>query len=327
MEADLVIIGGGPIGIACGVAARELGLRAVILEKGAVGETVRQFPNDMMFHSTSDLLGLKQFPLVTRGPRPSRQEMLRYLNVAVKFFELDLKSYAEVTHLRRTDAGFSVEVRDGRTWHAPRVIVATGYYDRPNLLNVPGEELSHVSHYYREPYGCGQSSVVIVGGGNSACEVALELYRFGASVTLVHRKPSFSDSIKYWIKPDLENRIEAGSIACHLESEVVRIEQGTMTIRSLRTGIEQELNADFVFLLTGYTPDVSLLIEAGVEVDPKTGVPAFQPETFETNVPGLFVAGSVIVGRRINRIFIENGYVHAEHIASAIRDCLSSVGA
>ncbi len=320
---DVVIVGAGPIGIACGQAVKELGLRPVLLERGAVAETVRQFPNDMMFHSTSDLLGLKQFPLVSRGPRPARQEMLRYLNVAVRHLGLEVECYTPVTELERTPAGFRVASADGRAWTARRVIVATGYYDHPNRLGVSGEDLPHVSHYYREPYGCGMSRVAIVGGGNSACETALELYRFGAKVTLIHRGTQFSESLKYWIKPDIENRIDSGAIECYLESDVARISERHLTVRSHVTGRETKVDADFVFLLTGYTPDVSLLRSAGVHIDETTGVPKFNGETFETNVRGLFVAGSIIVGKRINRIFIENGYVHAEHIREAIRASLS----
>jgi thioredoxin reductase (NADPH) len=321
---DLLIVGSGPAGLATAIAAQEAGLDYEVLEKGALVNSIYHFPRHMVFFTTADLLEIGGLPFVTPYEKPTQVEGLRYYRRVTETYGLSVSLGEEVKAIKaqrssRDGARFRVEtVREGRARvrKTRSVAAAVGYYDHPNLLRVPGEDLPHVSHYYSEPHGCWRKRVVVVGGKNSAAIVALELYRAGATVTLLHRRDRLSDSIKYWIKPDIENRIKEGSIASRFGTCVEEIRPDAVVVRGPKG--RDEVPADIVYLMTGYHPDPSLFAGAGVRVDPETLAPAHDPQTLETNVPGFYLAGSVVSGKNTGRIFIENGRFHGEAIVKSI---------
>ncbi|MGE0452595.1 MAG: YpdA family putative bacillithiol disulfide reductase [Vicinamibacteria bacterium] len=344
---DLLIVGAGPAGLAAAIAAQRAGLSHEILEKGAIANSIFHFPRNQVFFTTPELLEIGGLPFVTPYEKPTRIEALRYYRRVVETFGLKLALGIQVTAIR-VEAGaqgtrFAVETREtppaARSGfagaggpsagleqdrggpsppprHARNVVVACGYYDRPNLLGVPGEGLPHVSHYYAEAHAYYGQRVAVVGGKNSAALAALDLHRHGARVTLIHRRKQLSDSIKYWIRPDIENRLKQGSIAVRFETRLIEIEPRALTLEG--PAGRERLEADAVFLLTGYHPDDALLRGAGVRVDPDSFRPFHDESTFETDVPGLFVAGSVVSGRETNKTFIENGRFHGERIVASI---------
>ena len=318
---DLLIVGAGPAGLATAIAARTADLDYEIVEKGTLVQSICDFPRNQIFFTTPELLEIGGLPFVTPYEKPTRLEALRYYRRVVEHFDLKVTLGEEVLEVRHGSTGFAVELRTRGgakiMRHARNVAVACGYYDHPNTLGVPGEDLPHVSHYYVEPYAHYRQRVVIVGGKNSAALAALDLYRNGAEVTLVHRRAALNDSIKYWIRPDIENRIKEGAIAARFETRIASITTDTVVLSGPRR--EESLPAEAVFLLTGYHPDDDLLRRAGVSVDPETFVPEHDPKTFETNVPGLFVAGSMVSGKMTNTVFIENGRFHGDAIVAAIR--------
>jgi len=318
---DVLIVGAGPAGLAAAIAAREHGLDYVVLEKGALVNSIFNFPAHMVFFTTPELLEIGGLPFVSPFEKPTRVEALRYYRRVVDTLQLRVELGVTVCGVERRDQEglFLVQTKvDERpsVRRARAVILAVGYYDHPNLLGVPGEDLPGVSHYYREPHPFYRKEVVIVGGGNSAAEAALDLYRAGAKVTLVHRNAAFNRSIKYWVLPDVENRIKEGSIAARMNSRVVEIRPGAVVVD--HEGILESLAADHVFLLTGYRTDASLLERAGVEMDRGTWIPVHDPETYETNVPNLFLAGGVIAGTNTVPIFIENGRFHGSKAMEVI---------
>ena len=321
---DLVIVGAGPSGLATAIAAQQAGLGYEVLEKGALVNSIFHFPRHMTFFTTADLLEIGGLPFVTPFEKPTQAEGLKYYRKATEAYSLRVALGEEVTGVRalgESDGGarFVVQTRgkDGAgARRARNVVFATGYYDNPNLIGVPGEDLPHVSHYYTEAHPYFRKTVAVVGGKNSAAIAALELHRAGAEVTLVHRRPRLADSIKYWIRPDIENRIKEGSIAARFGTCVKEIRTSSVVVA---TAFEtEELPADQVFLLTGYHPDTRMLAEAGVRVDEATLVPQHDPATLETSVPGLFLAGALVSGKQTSRIFIENGRFHGEAIVAAI---------
>ena len=321
---DLLVVGAGPAGLAVAIAAREAGLQYEVLEKGVLVNSIYHFPRNMVFFTTAELLEIGGLPFVTPYEKPTQAEGLKYYRRVADAYELRIALDEEVTAIRpaaRPDPpGFVVESRCRGRQNARRarnVAVATGYYDNPNRLGVPGEDLPHVSHYYREPHAYHRRNVVVVGGKNSAAIVALELFRTGAGVTLVHRGAGLGASVKYWIRPDIENRIQEGSIAARFETRVVEITPDHVVVEDARG--RERLPADAVFLLTGYYPDPALLLGAGMRVDPATLVPEHDRETLETNVPGLYLAGSVVSGRETGRIFIETGRFHGKAIVVQVR--------
>jgi thioredoxin reductase (NADPH) len=317
---DILIIGAGPTGLACAIEAQKAGLRYVVVEQGGIADAIRRFPVNMTFFSTPELLSLDGLPFTTVQTRPSRAEALQYYRGVATYYRLNLRLHTKVFRVTPSPQGFSVETSKG-AFAARRVIVATGYFDATNRLDAPGEDLPHVSHYYDEPYRYAFCDVAIVGGRNSAVEAALDLWRHGARVTLIHRKSELGKSVKYWIRPDIENRIKNGEIRALFSSVVERIEPQSVLTRNLETGARAQVAADFVFPLIGYRPDEALLRGAGVEISPQL-IPNFHPETFQTNVPGLYVAGSVMCGCETWSIFIENGRAHATPI---IRDIVQSL--
>ena len=322
---DLIIVGAGPSGLATAIAAGRQGFDSQVLEKGALVNSVFNFPVHMVFFTTPELLEIGGLPLITPYDKPTRLEALRYYRRVVEAFALQVSLGEEVFDLQREDVPgqpgtlFAVHVRSARgvrrVLHGRSVVMAIGYYDHPNLLEIPGEDLPHVSHYYREPHPYYRQRVVVVGGKNSAAETALELYRAGAQVTLVHRRAALGESIKYWVKPDIENRIKEGAIPARFETRVVEIRPTSVVVE--HAGQREELPADAVFLLTGYHPDTRLFAGVGVELSDR-GAPRYNPETFETNVPNLFVAGGAVAGRDTGNVFIENGRFHGERIIEVL---------
>ncbi len=321
---DLAIIGAGPCGIAAGAAARKAGLRSVLFDRGPLCSSLVDYPYYMSFFSTPEKLELEGLPFVTAEKNPTRREALIYYRRVAEFFDLDVRQYEGVQAISGREGEFRLETRDMagrvREWVARRIVMATGGFHGPNLLGVPGEDLAKVRHHYREPYPYWRQEVVVVGGGNSAVEAALELFRTGADVTLVHFEEDFDPGVKPWVLPDIRNRIENGEIAVHWGHRVARIEPSSVVIRSVKTGEVRTLSNDWVLALTGWKAEPILLHQVGVPVDPHTGVPSHDPETMETPVPGVFIAGVLAAGHDANRIFIENGRWHGGAIVEAIRE-------
>ena len=310
---DVVIVGAGPAGLAAAIAAQARGLKYAVVEKGALVNSLLHYPTDMVFFTTPELMEIGDLPFVSPHEKPTRQESLRYYRRVTDRFGLDIALGEPVVGLSRQASGaFVVTSRpaggDLRERHARFVVLASGAYDIPNRLGVPGEDLPHVSHYHREAHAHYRSRVVIVGGKNSAAEAALELYRAGAQVLIVHRGPALGESIKYWVKPDIENRIKEGTIRARFNTRVLEITPADVVVDG-PDGIVRE-PADGVLLLTGYRSDPALLRAVGAHLDEATGAPVHDETTFETTVPGLFVIGAAIAGQQSGRIFIENGRFH-----------------
>ena len=324
---DVTIVGAGPAGLAAGIAAKRFGLDYSIVEKGVLVNSIYRFPVNMVFFTTPELLEIGGLPLVSPFEKPTRIEALRYYRRVVDTYNLQIEFGEQVIAVTREpgparDEIFAIETRSEngvrRIRHSRYVVFAIGYFDHPNVLGVPGEDLPHVSHYFNESHGFYRKRVVIVGGGNSAAETALELYRSGAHVTLVHRHAELKPSIKYWVKPDIENRLKEGSVVGFFNTRLVEIQPTQVIVE--RSGGSVEIPADAVFLLTGYHPDCDLYRRAGIRLSRDTMNPAFNSETFETNVPGLFLAGGAICGKDTSNIFIENGRFHGEKIIGLIAE-------
>jgi thioredoxin reductase (NADPH) len=336
---DLLIVGAGPSGLATAIAAKTRGIDYLILERGVLVNSIFHFPLHMVFFTTPELLEVGGLPLITPYDKPTRLEALRYYRRVVDTYGLQIATQEEVLDIEAEDGLFAVTTGSTRPATEPgrgpravstgtrrvrrarSVVLAIGYYDLPNRLDVPGEELPHVSHYYNDAHPYYRRRVVVVGGRNSAAEASLELFRGGAHVTLVHRNPTLGDSIKYWVRPDIENRIKEGSVAARFGASVVEITPTEVVIE--QAGRREALPCDAVFLLTGYHPDSELMTRAGIRCDPATLSPALDAETFETNVPNLFIAGGAVAGRNTGSIFIENGRFHGEKIVSVLAERLA----
>jgi thioredoxin reductase (NADPH) len=317
---DLVIVGAGPCGLAAAISAQRAGLSARVLDAGAVVSTITQYPYYVSFFSTAEKLSLGGVPFVVSTDKPSRRDALSYYRAIVRHFALDVHQYERVTRLERRAGGFVVHSRtlegEMRKTRARNVCVATGYFGSPNHLDVPGESLPHVSHVYREGHGAFDQDVVVVGGGNSAAEATLDLWRAGARVTLVHFGPTFDKRIKPWVLPDVQNRLKEGAISARWESRVRVIEPGLVTIHGPQG--DERLAARFVYVMTGFAPNMELLRDAGVPIDGTSGIPQHDAETLETSVPGLFIAGVVVAGFDANKVFIENGRFHGDRIVARL---------
>ena len=317
---DLICIGAGPTGLACAIEATRVGLTALVIDKGALCNSLLHYPVNMVFFTTPELLEIGNLPLVCAAEKPTRLESLKYYRKTAEHFALEVRLYEQVTKLEGSDGNFVVssvtENGTNCTYRGAKIAVATGYYDLPNELGVPGENLPHVSHYYTEPHPYWNQDVVVVGGKNSAAEAALDLWRNGARVTMVHRDAQLGATIKYWVKPDIENRVKAGQIPMHFKSTVKEITNDAVIIESPEGN--KRLPAKQLFLLTGYHPDFAFIESLGVRLDPVTRKPAMNPETHESNIPGVYLAGVVIGGRHTSEIFIENGRFHGKQIALAL---------
>jgi thioredoxin reductase (NADPH) len=326
-------VGAGPSGLATAIAAKQQGLDYAIVEQGVLVNSVFNFPVHMVFFTTPELLEIGGLPLVSPYEKPTRLEALRYYRRVVDTYQIQIAFEEKVVDIdppsppaSASQAGAAFVVTTAtptggtRVREARAVVLAIGYYDFPNYLCVAGEDLPHVSHYYDDAHPYYRKRVVVVGGKNSAAEAALELFRGGAYVTMVHRHAKLADSIKYWVRPDIENRIKEGSVPARFETRVVEITPKTVVVES--HGVRDEIPADHVFLLTGYHPDVDLMTRAGIHCDPESYKPELNTETYETNVPNLFIAGGAIAGKHTGSIFIENGRFHGEKIIKVLADRL-----
>jgi len=317
---DVICVGAGPTGLACAIEVKRAGLRPLVIDKGVLCNSIYDYPVNMVFFTTPELLEIGDLPFVSATEKPNRVEALKYYRKCVEHYDLDLRLGEMVTRVEGSDGDFRVHTKtqDGamEQYKARKLIVATGYYDLPNCMGVPGEDLAHVSHYYTEPHPFWRRDVVVIGGKNSAAEAALDLYRTGARVTLVHRRAELGSTIKYWVRPDIENRIRAGQIKALFNTHVLRITSEFVHV----TGPDGDktLPAVEVFALTGYHPDFDFLRQLGVKLDSETNKPALDPQTLESNVPGLYLAGVVIGGKHTSEIFIENGRFHGKQIIAAL---------
>ena len=322
---DVLIVGAGPSGLATAIAAKQQGLDYAIVEQGVLVNSIFNFPVHMVFFTTPELLEIGGLPLVSPFEKPTRLEALRYYRRVVDAYQLQISFEEKAVEIEReADGTFVVTTATprgaSRVREARSVVLAIGYYDIPNYLGVPGEDLPHVAHYYDDAHPYYRKRVVIVGGKNSAAEAALELYRGGAHVTLVHRHAQLGDSIKYWVRPDIENRIKEGSVKARFETCVREITPTAVIVEG--PDGREEIPAEQVFLLTGYHADVDLMRRAGINCDEVTLKPEMNMETFETNVPNLFIAGGAIAGKQTGTIFIENGRFHGEKIIKVVADRL-----
>ncbi len=312
---EVLIAGAGPIGLACAISARRRGLGSLIADGGALVNSIARYPIGMTFFTTPERLEIGGHPLSCSGQKATREEALKYYRGVVRTEELRVRTYTRLVGAQREDGAIVAELavsRGTEQVRCGRLVVATGYFDHPNPLGVPGEDLPHVSHYFDDPHFSSGRDVVVIGGKNSAAEAALELFRAGARVTLVHRRPQLGETVKYWVKPDIENRIKAGEIAARFEAQVSRIEPQRVLITRGRQ--EEALPADRVYALTGYHPDFDLFRRLGIRLDEQTLRPVCDPDTLETNVPGVYMAGSITRGRAISEVFIENGRFDGEKI-------------
>jgi thioredoxin reductase (NADPH) len=319
---DVLVIGAGPTGLSCAIEAQRAGFRIVLVDKGCVCNSLFHYPSHMTFFTTSELLEIGDIPFPSPNAKPGRNEALEYYRHVAAHYKLDVRQYHRVERIDGSRGNFTAHLEDrfGRssTLRARTLIIATGYYDIPNLLNVPGEGLSKVHHYYNDPHPYFGTDVLVIGGKNSAAIAALELWRHGARVTLVHRGPEIHRHVKYWIKPDIENRIKNGEIRASFQTHVVEILPDAVI---LETPAGREVLAnDFVFALTGYRPDFRFLESLGVRLEGADCLPVCNPETLESNVPGIFLAGVIVAGSRTNEIFIENGRFHGRQIARSLAD-------
>ena len=320
MGIDIAIVGAGPCGLAAAISARRAGLDAEVIDGDCVVSSITQYPTYATFFSTAEKLSLGGLPFVTTGEKPSRRDALAYYRAVVRYFEIPVRQYERVSRIDGRDGAFVVHTTHrgvARETEARAVIIATGYWGSPNKLGVPGEDRPHVTHAYREGHYAFQQDAVVVGGGNSAAEAALDLWRAGARVTLVHFGPTFDKKIKPWVLPDFTNRVAEGSIGALWNKRVVEIGAGDITLRSA-DGSTSTIPADHVYLMTGFAPNVELLRQMGVTIDPATGVPTHDPQTLETNVPGVFIAGVVVAGYDANKVFIENGRFHGDQIVARV---------
>jgi bacillithiol disulfide reductase len=317
-EFDVLVVGAGPTGLACAIEAERRGLRAVLVDKGCLCNSLFHYPSNMTFFTTPELLEIGDMPFSSPNQKPTRNEALEYYRKVTEHYALDVRQYETVLGIDGEDGAFAVRVRDRfareQSYRTKKVIVATGYYDLPNYLKIPGERLAKVMHYYHDPHPYYDTDVVVIGGKNSAAIAALDLWRHGARVTLVHRGAKMHHHVKYWILPDIENRIKAGEVEAYFLSRVTAIHEDRVEVETAQ-GVKL-LRNDFVFALTGYHPDFDFLTSLGVRTEGADRCPACDPASLESNVPGIYLAGVIVAGERTNEIFIENGRFHGRQIAA-----------
>ncbi|MGI4758656.1 MAG: YpdA family putative bacillithiol disulfide reductase [Janthinobacterium lividum] len=326
---DVLVIGAGPTGLACAIDAQNAGLRVVLVDKGCLCNSLFHYPAHMTFFTTPELLEIGNMPFSSPNQKPTRSEALEYYRKVSEHFDLDVRQYHLVEGVDGSDGDFQVRTKDRfertRVFHAKKLIVSTGYYDLPNHLGIPGEDLSKVAHYYNEPHPYFGLNVLVIGGKNSAAIAALDLWRHGAKVTLVHRGSEMHRHVKYWILPDINNRFKNGEVASYFNSTVSLITEDTVTLETPEG--RKVLPNDFVFALTGYHPDFTFLEKLGVKLDAANDrCPVCDPQTLESNVQGIYLAGVIVAGERTNEIFIENGRFHGGLIARDLAEKLSPSG-
>src|SRR5580698_8866826 len=323
---DVLVIGAGPTGMACAIEAQRAGLRSVMVDKGCLCNSLFHYPSHMTFFTTPELLEIGDIPFPSVNQKPTRNEALEYYRKVAEHYRLDIRQYQNVDSITGSDGDFHVHVTDrfGRklVHTARKLVVATGYYDLPNYLGIPGEDLSKVHHYYDDPHPYYDLDVLVIGGKNSAAIAALELWHHGARVTLAHRGPAMHRHVKYWIKPDIENRIRNGEIAAYFDTTVTRVDPDSVTLATPQG--PRVLPNDFVFALTGYLPDFDFLESLGIRMEGEFRCPRCDPRSLESNVPGVYLAGVIIAGDRTNEIFIENGRFHGRQIAEDLKLKLQS---
>ena len=319
---DVVIVGAGPTGLACAIEAEKAGFKTLIIDKGCLVNSIYHYPTNMVFFTTPELLEIGDIPFATASAKPSRLEALEYYRRVADHYQLHIRQYEWVKTITGEDNKFCVttsgrhgEIHDYR---ARKIVIATGYYDLANLISVPGEDMDKVFHYYKEPHPYYDTDVVVIGGKNSAAEAALDLWRHGARVTLVHRHGQMHPHVKYWVRPDIENRIKAGEIVAHFNSSVREI--GTDFVVVETESRTMRLKNNFVFALTGYHPDFDFLRSIGLELSSEQLRPVCDPETLESNIRGIYVAGVIVAGSRTSEIFIENGRFHGKLIAASLSE-------
>jgi thioredoxin reductase (NADPH) len=325
---DLLVIGAGPTGLACAIEAQRAGFTAKLVDKGCLCNSLFHYPAHMTFFTTPELLEIGGMPFSSPNQKPNRNEALEYYRKVAEYYKLDVRQYENVERVDGSDGSFSVHTMDrfGRmlVHRARKLVIATGYYDLPNYLGIPGEDLSKVKHYYHEPHPFYGLDVVVIGGKNSAAIAALDLWRHGARVTLVHRGAEMHRHVKYWILPDINNRVKNGEVTAYFNSNVTKISEDDVTL-STPDG-EVTIANQFVFALTGYHPDFSFIEMLGVKLDEANDrCPVCDPATLESNVPGIYLAGVIVAGERTNEIFIENGRFHGQLIAEHLRASLVAV--
>lgn len=313
---DIIIVGAGPMGIAVAIEAQKAGLSHLMIEKGALVNSVYHFPKNMTFFSTSEKLEIGNVPFLSIHEKPKRDEALEYYRRVVDKWNLQIQYYEEVYNVEKVDEIFSVQTSKN-TYSTKNVVISTGFYGQPNKLHVPGEELPKVAHYFDEPHPYIGQKVVVIGAANSATQVALELYYKGAETTMIIRENCIPNNVKYWIKPNIENRIKEGSIQAFFNAEVTKIEEKTISF--IQNDEEKTIENDFVFAMIGYHPDYEFLTKIGIHCDTdENDTPSYNPENHETNISGLFVAGVVCGGKHTSRFFIENSMEHAERIIQSL---------
>ncbi|HEY3927788.1 MAG TPA: YpdA family putative bacillithiol disulfide reductase [Candidatus Koribacter sp.] len=321
---DVLVIGAGPTGLACGIEAQRAGFRVAHIDKGCLVNSLFHYPANMTFFTTPELLEIGDIPFSSANQKPTRQEALEYYRKVSEHYRLDVRQYERVEQIEGADGKFTVTTSNlhGKLhrYSAKKLILATGYYDLPNLMNIPGEELPKVFHYYREPHPFFNLDVMVVGAKNSAAIAALELWRHGARVTLVHRGPGIHNNVKYWIKPDIENRIKAGEVKAYFNTSVMQIKPEEVRLQ-MPDG-ERGVHNDYVFALTGYHPDFAFLEAIGIEFAGKDKRPVVDTKTLESNVKGVYLAGVIVAGMRTSEIFIENGRFHGRQIAEHLKQVL-----
>jgi thioredoxin reductase (NADPH) len=318
---DVLVIGAGPTGMACAIEAQRAGFTSVMVDKGCLVNSLFHYPANMVFFTTPELLEIGDIPFTTANQKPNRSEALEYYRNVAQHYRLDVRQYQRVASVTGYDGAFRIETQDlhghDHEYVARKIVVATGYYDRPNYMGIPGEDLSKVMHYYKDPHPYFDMDVLVIGAKNSASIAALELWRRGSRVTMVHRGPEIHRNVKYWIKPDIENRIKNGEVMAYFDSCVLEIKPEEVRLKT--PDGERVLKNDFVFALTGYHPDYEFLESVGIELTRPEMKPVCDPLTFESNVPGIYVAGVVVSGSRTSEIFIENGRFHGRQIAQDLK--------
>ncbi|AJK88657.1 YpdA family putative bacillithiol disulfide reductase [Lysinibacillus fusiformis] len=314
-QADAIIVGGGPCGLAAAIALQNIGLNPIVIEKGNIVNAIYHYPTHQTFFSTSERLGIGDVPFIIEGRKPKRNQALVYYREVVRLKNIQVNRFEKVQSVVKNNGMFTV-TSDKDKYETPHVIIATGYYDHPNFLNITGEQLPKVFHYFKEGHEFFDTDVLVIGGKNSAVDAALELNKAGARVTVAYRGSEYSPSIKPWVLPEFEGVVKTGEVDMHFNTNVLEIREHEVVLEI--DGQEKVLHNDFVFAMTGYHPDHSFIKAMGVDIDEETGRPYFTPETMETNVEGLFIAGVIAAGNNANEIFIENGRFHGDCIAQTI---------